>query len=166
MLSVSVLAPVVLCYKLAACMYKFPFCEICTDGIIFLILNEGNALRYLVVILFARRERRRPRNKTAILWAICLNINRYTKRCAGKFRPASFRRAICCLPSTSCAPGSPSRGRPSERRSTSSFRTGFIFKHQGKGSIVKGAPKGIGILSISRYERRPSAARTSRRTSF
>lgn len=54
MLSVSVLAPVVLCYKLAACMYKFPFCEICTDGIIFLILNEGNALRYLVVILFAR----------------------------------------------------------------------------------------------------------------
>ena len=26
---------------------------------------------------------------------------------------------------------------------------GFIFKHQGKGSIVKGAPKGIGILSIS-----------------
>lgn len=26
---------------------------------------------------------------------------------------------------------------------------GFIYKHQGKGSIVKGAPKGIGILSLS-----------------
>lgn len=26
---------------------------------------------------------------------------------------------------------------------------GFIVKHQGKGSIVKGAPKGIGILSLS-----------------
>lgn len=26
---------------------------------------------------------------------------------------------------------------------------GFIYKHQGKGSIVKGAPKGIGILSVS-----------------
>lgn len=26
---------------------------------------------------------------------------------------------------------------------------GVIFKHQGKGSIVRGAPKGIGILSIS-----------------
>lgn len=68
MLSVSVLAPVVLCYKLAACMYKFLSAKFATDGIIFLILNEGNALRYLVVILFARRERRRPRNKTAILW--------------------------------------------------------------------------------------------------
>ena len=26
---------------------------------------------------------------------------------------------------------------------------GFIVKHQGKGSIVKGAPKGIGILSLT-----------------
>ena len=140
-------------------------CEICTDGIIFLILNEGNALKYLVVILFARRERRRPRNKTAILWAICLNINRYTKRCAGKFRPASFRRAICCLPSTSCAPGSPSRGRPSERRSTSSFRTGSYSNIRGKAALSKALPRESASCRFP-VRARPSAARTSRRTSF
>lgn len=102
-----------------------------------------------MVILFARRERRRPRNKTAILWAICLNINRYTKRCAGKFRPASFRRAIL-LPSEHELCARFSVARPTVRKALDQLVSdGFIFKHQGKGSIVKGAPKGIGILSIS-----------------
>lgn len=47
-----------------------------------------------------------------------------------------------------CA-GSPSRGRPVRKALDQLVSDGFIFKHQGKGSIVKGAPKGIGILSIS-----------------
>lgn len=40
--------------------------------------------------------------------------------------------------------------RPTVRRALDQLvADGFILKHQGKGSIVKGAPKGIGILSLS-----------------
>lgn len=40
--------------------------------------------------------------------------------------------------------------RPTVRRALDQLVTdGFIVKRQGKGSIVKGAPKGIGILSVS-----------------
>ncbi len=40
--------------------------------------------------------------------------------------------------------------RPTVRRALDQLVSdGFILKHQGKGSIVKGVPKGIGILSVS-----------------
>lgn len=40
--------------------------------------------------------------------------------------------------------------RPTVRKALDRLATeGYIFKQQGKGSIVKGAPKGIGILSIT-----------------
>lgn len=40
--------------------------------------------------------------------------------------------------------------RPMVRKALDQLVTdGFIVKHQGKGSIVKGAPKGIGILSLT-----------------
>lgn len=40
--------------------------------------------------------------------------------------------------------------RPTVRRALDQLvADGFILKHQGKGSIVKGVPKGIGILSLT-----------------
>ncbi len=43
-----------------------------------------------------------------------------------------------------------SLSRPTVRKALDALvADGFIFKHQGKGSIVKGAPRGIGILSLT-----------------
>lgn len=128
---------------------QISFCEICTDGIIFLILNEGNALKYLVVILFARRERRRPRNQNGNFMG---NLPQYKQVYEALRREISSGEfsAGDLLPSEHELCARFSVARPTVRKALDQLVSdGFIFKHQGKGSIVKGAPKGIGILSIS-----------------
>jgi DNA-binding GntR family transcriptional regulator len=53
------------------------------------------------------------------------------------------------LPSESALSDAHGITRPTVRKALDLLISdGFIVKHQGKGSIVKGAPKGIGILSI------------------
>ena len=63
---------------------------------------------------------------------------------SGEFRPGDL------LPSEHDLCRQYRLARPTVRKALDQLvADGFIVKHQGKGSIVKGAPKGIGILSLT-----------------
>ena len=63
---------------------------------------------------------------------------------SGEFRPCDL------LPSEHDLCRQYRLARPTVRKALDQLvADGFIVKHQGKGSIVKGAPKGIGILSLT-----------------
>ena len=63
---------------------------------------------------------------------------------SGEFRPGDL------LPSEHDLCRRYRLARPTVRKALDQLvADGFIVKHQGKGSIVKGAPKGIGILSLT-----------------
>jgi DNA-binding GntR family transcriptional regulator len=62
----------------------------------------------------------------------------------GKFSPGE------ALPSENALSAAHRAARPTVRKALDLLvAEGFIVKHQGKGSVVKGAPKSIGILSIT-----------------